>query len=89
MIEHVSTDLNPHGLYLHSTVGVGALWWAADQVVLYGPRWELVPPLLIAGTSFLGAVSAYLSGRQLRRHREERHRVEVESSLHRGPFTPG
>lgn len=56
---------------------VGSIWWAADQLARHGPRWELVPPTVLALASLLGALRSWSDGRQARRHAEELHRQKL------------
>jgi len=59
----------------------GAVWWTLDQLLRYGPRWELVPPLLMGAASLLGALKVWLDGAQARRHAEEKHQREMSCIL--------
>lgn len=55
------------------------VWWSLDVLVKHGPGWELVPPLVGALASLGFAVNAVLTGRQARRHAEERQLLTVGS----------
>lgn len=68
---------NQTGLF--ATNALASSWWVVDLFYRHGPGWEMVPPILIGTASLLGAIKSYQNDRQARRHREERHRLELES----------
>lgn len=62
---------------LFAANAAGSTWWVADAFWRYGPSWQLVPPIMLAIASLVGAVRTYQDGAQARRHAEERHRLEM------------
>lgn len=68
---------------------IGGSWWLVEQAIRHGPSWSLVPPLLFATASLIGASSSYLNGRQARRHAEERHRAELLKASREGAARRG
>lgn len=79
-------DPHNHARFFAANVG-GSLWWVADQLYRHGPRWELVPPLLLATASLIGSLKLWLDGSMARRHADEMHRAQL-AALKR-PCPPG
>jgi hypothetical protein len=71
-------DHTTHQTRLFAGNAAGAGWWLFDALYRYGPSWQLVPPILIALASVMGAVRSYQDGAQARRHAEEKHQEEIE-----------
>jgi hypothetical protein len=67
---------NQTGLFAANAAAAG--WWVVNLVARHGPSWEAVPPILIGAASLIGAVKSWQNDQQLRRHREELHRLEIE-----------
>ena len=67
-----------HSTGLFATNAAAASWWAVDLLYRHGPDWQVLPPLLIAAASLVGAVRGFANDRQSRRHKEERHRIEIQ-----------
>ena len=65
----------------------GGVWWFGDQLLRNGPSWELVPPILLAVASLVGATRNYLDGRLQRRHADEEFRMRIEWAKLKG-FPP-
>lgn len=65
----------------------GSVWWLLDALYRHGPSWQLVPPIVLAIASLVGAVRAYQDGAQARRHADEKHRAELEA-MKRQVFDP-
>jgi hypothetical protein len=70
-------DHHHHNGPVFAANAAGAFWWFVDQLCRYGPSWSLVPPLLIAVASVIGATTNALNARQARRLEREKHEVEV------------
>ena len=66
---------HPTTLFATSAASAGA--WLLDSLYRYGPSWSLVPPILLALASVLGAVRSYQDGAQARRHADARLRAEL------------
>lgn len=72
---------------LFAANAAGAGWWIIDSLCRYGPSWQLVPPLLLACASAIGAVKSYQDAAQARRHAEERHQIEL-AAMKRRAYDP-
>jgi len=72
----MTQELPPQTSVFATNLGASA-WWAGDLFYRHGPSWQLVPPLLIAAASLVGALRGYANDRQARRHRDELHQIEV------------
>ncbi len=70
---------------LFATSAAGSGWWFVDALYRHGPSWQLVPPLLLAVASLIGALNGFLNGRQARKHADELHRAEMARI---NPFVP-
>ena len=79
---HHATDTN-----VFAAGAVASFWWVVDMVARHGPSWEAVPPILVGTASLVGALKCYANDSQARRHKEERHRLELKV-LERGEVKP-
>lgn len=65
--------MHDHAAQPHAVVGIfgtsagGAIWWVMDELHRHGPSWSLVPPILLALASLVGAAHTFAEGRHRRR----------------------
>lgn len=70
---------------VYATTSLASVWWTALQWLTAGWNWSLMPPLLLAIAAMIGAIRAWRTDAetwrdraQERRHRDERHALELE-----------
>lgn len=55
--------------------------WTLQQLVVHGPKWENVTPMLIGISTLIGAIASYQNHRQIRKHADEKHRLSMGQSV--------
>lgn len=54
--------------------------WTVQQLIVHGPKWENVTPMLIGISTLISAIASYQNHRQVRLHAGERRKEERERS---------
>ena len=73
----MSHEFLPPQTSIFASNAAASAWWTGDLLYRHGPSWQLVPPILIGTASLLGALRGYANDRQMRKHRDELHRIEI------------